>query len=428
MATVDRTIAPPVTEFGHIEIPEVRIETLDNGIPLTILDNGEQEVNRLTLLWNGGIAETRRHSIATIATNMLREGTHRHSGAEIAETFDYNGSWLKSSMQSHHTSLVLHSLNSRTADVLPMLAETITEPSFPEKEFAVLREKTARSIELEREKVEYYSQQQIRRMVMGESHPLAQNDMPDDVRALTTEDIAAFHSRTFSPSTCRIFLAGRITPEIEDMVNNTFGTVKPDTVGQRLNVVPFTPSATSKLSITRRKGALQSSVRMAIPTINRQHPDYIPLRLAVTALGGYFGSRLMMNIREDKGYTYGISSSLLGYREGGMAAISTQCDNRYVEPLIKETRHEIERLANEAFPDDELCRLKHYAMTQLVSMLDSPFTIMDYYEIMYSTPTPNDYFARQIDAIKALTGKEIARLVSEHLPLDCLYTALTGDI
>ncbi len=427
MAILDRKTAPPIKAFGHLEIPQTRTITLDNGIPLTVLDNGEQEVNRITLAWDGGIAEAQSQAVATIATNMLREGTTKHSGAEISEVMDFNGSWLKSQLHPHHTSLVLYSLNSRTSNVLPVIKEIISDPSFPEKELSVLREKTASASELERQKVEYQSALNLRRMLMGEYHPLAKAETPDEIRAITSNDIKAFHSGIFSTATCRIFLSGRITPAIEDMVNQYFGVTKPENKGCELNIQPFEPHNSTRKIITQKDGALQSSIKLALPTIDRNHPDYIALRIAIIALGGYFGSRLMMNIREDKGYTYGINASLLGYREGGFIAISTQCDNRYVNPVIKETIHEIKRLASEKFPEEELVRLKHYVMTQLASILDSPFSMMDYYENIHFTPTAPDYFSQQIHIVNSLTAEDIPHIISEHINLDKLYTSICGD-
>lgn len=427
MTIPDRTVAPLITGFGNLVIPETRTITLDNGIPLTVLDNGEQEVNRITLAWDGGIAEAPSPSIAAITTNMLREGSKHYNGAEIAEIIDFNGSWLRANVHSHHSSLVLYSLNSRTANVLPYIAEIISEPSFPEKELSVVREKTARNAELEREKVEFYSSRNLRRMVMGEKHPLALTETPDEIRAVTCDNLRAFHSHEFSTSTCRIYLAGRITPAIEDMVNRRFGSVHTDGKGYQLNIVPFAPLNGVRQSFFKKDGALQSALRLAIPTIDRNHPDYIPLRIAIMALGGYFGSRLMMNIREDKGYTYGITASLLGYREGGLMSITTQCDNSYVNQVIDEAVKEIRHLAREKFPVDELERLKHYVMTQLASLLDSPFLMMDYYENMQYTPTPADYFARQVQAVNAISTDDIPRLVSTYLDPDNMYISICGD-
>ena len=132
----------------------------------------------------------------------------------------------------------------------------------------------------------------IRRRLM--KHPM--------IRAITREDVVKMHADLTATSTCELFLAGRITPQIEDLVNRTFGAIKNNSNGVAQRVLPMRPSEKRKI-VTARPGALQSAVVMAIPTIMRSHPDYIELRLAVMALGGYFGSRLMSNIREDKGYT-----------------------------------------------------------------------------------------------------------------------------
>lgn len=425
MSNLDRTTAPAIKGFGSLNIPQPRTTTLDNGIPLTIIDNGSQEVNRISLIWNGGICETPHPSIASLTANLLREGTKQHTGAEIAETFEYNGSWIKSNIHSHHSSVVIHSLNSRTENVLPILAETINTPNFPEQAASVLREKMARTAELDLEKVEFHSSIANRKLLFGENHPLANSDTASEIRNISTQDIYDFHNKVYCTDTCGIYLAGRITPKIEDLINNHFGqTNKPN--GCQLNVVDFAPSAT-KERIIDRPGTLQSALRLSIPTIDRQHPDYADLRIAVMSLGGYFGSRLMANIREDKGYTYGISASLLGYKEGGIMSIATQCDNQYVSALIEEVKKEIIRMTTSDFSDDELSILKHYAMTQLASSLDSPFNIMDYYENMRIASTPSDYFEAQINAINNITSEKIATLIKAHLPLENLYISIAGD-
>ena len=425
MSNLDRKTAPAIKGFGSLNIPKPRTTTLDNGIPLTIIDNGSQEVNRISLIWDGGICETHHPSIASLTANLLREGTKQHTGAEIAETFEYNGAWVKSNIHSHHSSVIIHSLNSRTENVLPILAETITAPSFPVQATSVLREKMARTAELDLEKVEFHSANANRKLLFGVNHPLANSDTASQIRNIKTQDIYDYHNKVYRTDTCGIYLAGRITPKIEDLINDYFGQIN-NPNGCQLNVVDFAPT-TTKEKIIDRQGSLQSSLRLSIPTINRQHPDYADLRIAVMALGGYFGSRLMANIREDKGYTYGISASLLGYKEGGIMSIATQCDNQYVSALIEEVKKEIIRMTTSDFSDDELSILKHYAMTQLASSLDSPFTIMDYYENMRLAATPSNYFESQINAINNISSEKIGTLVKTHLPLENLYISIAGD-
>ncbi len=428
MSKLDRKTPPKIKGFGRLSIPKPRTITLDNGTPVTILDNGDQEVNRLSAIWDGGIAETPHPTAATLTANLMREGTSSRDGAQIAETLDYNGAWLRCNTHTHHSSLVAHSLNRNTGDIFPLLTDIITNPAFPQKEFDTLREKLTRIAELDEEKVEYHSAIANRQLLFGENHPLAHSDTPAEIREITIDDVKALHRSIYNPGTCGIYLAGRITPAIEDTLNNTFGQIPAaKEAACEKRIIPFKASETH-LRVIKRADALQSAVKISIPTIDRSHPDYIALRIAIMALGGYFGSRLMANIREDKGYTYGITASLHGYPEGGIMDISTQCDNRYVEPLIEEAKKEIERMRADDFSDDEINRLKFFAMTQLASTLDSPFTMMDYYENMRLAGTPENYFEAQIDTLNSLTSERIARLANDHLPLDNIYISIAGNL
>lgn len=163
-----------------------------------------------------------------------------------------------------------------------------------------------------------------------------------------------------------------------------------------------------------------------MPAIDRNHPDYIVLRLLVMALGGYFGSRLMSNIREDKGYTYGINSYLLGYPEGGLIGISSSTDNSTADALIEETIGEIKRLSKGDFTEDEIARLKQHAMSTLASSLDSSFDIMEYYINGLVAFIPSNYFEEQVKAVKSLTPELLTRVAREHLSLDRLNIAVAG--
>lgn len=427
MSSLNRKQTPATKDFRQLIIPQTRKLLLDNGIPLIVLDSGSQEVNRLSFIWDGGICETAYPSTASLAVSLMREGTNRHSGAEISEIFEFNGAWIKSAVHSHHSSIVAYSLNSKTDQVFPILSETICEPVFPERETVVIRDKMVRKAELDNEKVDFHSALANRKQVMGEKHPLAQSDTPEIIQNITPSDLKQFHDYVFSPSTCSIYLSGRITPQVEDAVNRNFGFWKAESGGCKPNFVPFIQSDNHTV-LVKRKGSLQSAVRMAIPTIGRQNKDYIALRIAVTALGGFFGSRLMSNIREDKGYTYGISASLLGYSEGGVISIGSQCDNKYVDVLTTEVRKEVGRMTSDGLSDEELSRLKKYMVSQLAATLDSPFSIMDYYENMRLAGTPADYFESQLNEINEITSHRIKEISRRYLLDDNIFISICGDI
>lgn len=430
----DRKTPPQVSSFGHLNVPSIRVMTLDNGLPLKVIDHGSQDVCRLTCVWDGGIAESPSISLPTMILSLMQEGTRHHSGVEIADRIEFNGARIASGVNSHHSFMNLFTLNSRADNVMPLLAEMIVEPSFPEREWGVIKEKTARTIELLREKVEYYATCEINRLLMGDNHPLARMDTPDNVLSMTVDDAARNYKSTYRPGrnvegapTMTLYLAGHVTPGLEELVNRTFGSIDIDSSrGVELKFVPFGSENDSRRLI-EMEGVLQSAVRMGIPTISRQHPDYIELRLLVMALGGYFGSRLMRNIREDKGYTYGIQSYLLGHPEGGLMQIATSTDNRYVDAVIDESVKEIERLGTGDFTTGEMQRLQRYAMSSLASTLDSAFDIMDYYINQKVAFTPDGYFEQQVEAINSLTPQRLAEVAREHLSVDKSTIAVAGD-
>ena len=424
---LDRTKSPEIKPFENISIPQARKQTLDNGIPLTIIDNGSEEVNRISLIWDGGSVDAQKSSVASITAGLLREGSTQYNGNQIAEILDFNGAWLKSSVQSHHTSIILHSLNSKSKNVIPILSEIAYNPTFPEKEFNVTKERKAQSTELAMKKVTHLCEIADRELIFGKNHPISKFETPKEIREITIQELKELHNRIYTPNTLGIYLAGRITPQLEDLINNTFGQINLTEKPSNISVIPAESSSEREKKVNLDE-ALQSAISISIPTINRNHPDYIPLRLTIMALGGYFGSRLMLNIREDKGYTYGIYAALLGFKEGGVINISTQCDNSYTYKVIDEIKKEIELLKYNNMDNDELNRLKRYAMSQLVTTLDSPFSIMDYYENIRCAGTPEDYFSQQINAINSLSSESIAYYASKYLSADSIYTAIAGDI
>ena len=423
---LNRAIAPPIKEFEKLEIPQCRILVLDNGIKLNIIDHGEFDVNRLTMSWLGGAYDVDSFSALMLATELMREGTKLHTGAEIAENLDFNGAWLRNNFHSHHTSIVLHSLNNKLDSVLPTIVETITSPSFPLKEFEINREKIAKRKELNLSKVAYLSNQNNHQLIFGDNHPCAKDETVEEIYNISLNDIKEIQQNIFTTNGCELYLAGRITPQIEDTINNRFGQLKYFNNKISQNIIPISPS-TTKLQFINVEDAMQSAITMSIPTIPRSNPDYIDLRYTIMALGGYFGSRLMTNIREDKGYTYGISASLLGNWEGGVATISTQCDNSYVKQVIDEVKKEIESLKYNDVDDDELNRLKQYAMTQIAGILDSPFSIMDYYENMRHVLTPTNYFYLMQQSLNNLTSERITTLAQQYLKVDELRISVAGN-
>ncbi|MBO4995589.1 MAG: insulinase family protein [Muribaculaceae bacterium] len=431
MNTPDRSKAPKTDRPRNMSLPPVQYDTLPNGIKMVTYNRSDQDVNRIAVMVPGAEAESAgAPELPLIMANMLCEGTADMSGSEISELLDFNGSWYKGMANAHYTTISTYSLNSRLSHVLPAIIGMLTQPSFPEKALRTVCENQAAKIETARKEVDFHSNYSSMRLSMGNGHPLATVPDPERIRALTPDMLREFHARHYRPDAMTVFVAGNITPQIDRMIKQRFSKIasRRSTPTPQPNIQPFAPQTDVDRYYVDRHGALQSSVRITLPAIARSHPDYTALWLTVYALGGYFGSRLMSNIREDKGFTYGINASLLGYLEGSFVQIATNCDNRYVNPAINEIFDEMHKMATNPCGASELERLKQQATAGLLETFDSPFSIMDCYQGLQTMGVGTEYMARRCRTIDTITPKKIVEMSQKYLNPANAMTVVAGDI
>lgn len=425
---MNRAIAPEIHNFGVLTFPEVNTTVLTNGITLHTISGGESEVNRITITLPGGEAESPAPGVSTMALAMLLEGSKSHSSNEIANILEYNGAWTNTGVSTHHSSLTLYSLNDRLEAIIGLLNEIITEPAFPDEALAMVKKRLTAKVEINREKVTYHSGVAMKKMMYGANQPLAYVDTPESIASITSDMLSDFHFSRLDTRNIHIFLSGKLSDRILTLVESTFSGIRSDALFpiKRLTFPEFVSPQT--ISIDRPE-SLQNSIVMAIPAVGRVDSDFVPLRAAVTTLGGYFGSRLMTNIREEKGLTYGISASLLGYKDKSFIYIATQTDCTKTDIVIKEVYNEIERMKDEStYTADEIDRIRQFQMSNLASALDSPFTIMDLYQTRIVAATPPDYFDAQQTTAHNLSPQLLASMAQKYFNPTLTCTAIAGSI
>ena len=423
---MDRTIQPEIQTLKNFRIlPPVRM-TLPNGIPLTVINAGEQEVVRIDVLFAGGRWQQSQKLQALFANRMLREGTKKYTAATIAEKLDYYGSWLELSSSSEYAYITVYSLNKYLAKTLEVVESMIKEPLFPEKELNTILDTNIQQYQVNTSKVDFLAHRRLLQSLYGEQHPCGKIVVEEDYHAITPEVLREFYERYYHSGNCSIFLSGKVTEDIISRVTDTFGT----SFGQHQQQVsrlsfPFT-AVPEKRIFTEREDAMQSAVKMGYTTITRNHPDYLKLRVLMTLFGGYFGSRLMSNIREEKGYTYGISAGIMFYPDSGLLAISTETDNEYVEPLIQEVYHEIDRLHQEPVSAEELTIVRNYMLGEMCRSYESPFSLSDAWIFIATSGLDDDYFSRSLLAVNEVTPMEIQDLAQRYLCKETLKEVIAG--
>lgn len=410
-------------------MPFVKETELPNGIKFHVYDGGDSDVNRLSVVMAGGKAEDSSARLFELINTVSAEGTKTHTAEEIADKLDFNGSWFTASVSVHHTVRNFFSLNSRFAEVLPLIAEITCSPSFNSRQVEVARERAAQSVELSREKVRYHSARLLDRMLFSADSPLASEPSPSAIREVTSDNLRRRYSEILHPANISVFLSGRIDSGLEYAVAEAFGAIPAAAKPIALNRVYMKPDGVPRTEWTERPGSLQSAIDAGIPLIGRSHPDYDMLRIAVVILGGYFGSRLMLNIREDKGYTYGIGASLLGYAGCSRLQITTETDNSHIAAVLEQIRVEMERMHDPAsYTAEELQRASLFLKSTLAAQLDTPFAVMDYHQNHLLSDTPRGYFDSQQRAIEKMTPELLAEISRRYLRPENLYVAVAGAV
>lgn len=424
---IDRTVQPPVCEPEDFVLQHPECRVLPNGIPLNVLNIGDNEVVRVDILMKGGRWHQRLPLQALFTNRMLREGTARYPAGEIAERLDYYGAWLELSSAAEYAFITLYSLNKYLPQTLDVLESMVKEPLFPEQELRTIIDNNVQQFKVNSSKVDFLAQRGLVEAIFGGNHPCGRVVQETDYENITSGVLREFYETYYHSGNCSIYLSGKVTQECLRRVEALFGR---EPFGRNFTQVShkhFLPEATKRKRIfIERSDAMQSAVKMGMVTIDRNHPDYQKLRVLVTLLGGYFGSRLMSNIREEKGYTYGISAGLVSYPDVSSFIISTETANEYVEPLIGEVYREIERLQNEPVPEEELAMVRNYMLGDLCRSYESAFSLADAWIFLYTSGLSASFFDEALHAVKTITPQDIRRLAGDYLCKENLKEVISG--
>ena len=430
METLDRTRRPATGWFSYRPLPAQTDSDLGEGVRLHVIDNGTMPVNRICLVMGYGrnaAATASDAEAATLMGELLTEGTATRTGSDIARDVDYEGAFLRAATSESFTTLELVSLNSATGRLLPILADIFHNATFPEEAFTAARARKAQRYEVESTRPPVVASRRLSAIMAGEGHPLSLRRSASSIMAVTRGQVMDQYRRMRDGATIDVYLAGRLdkalTDSVTDFALSLRGSSRHDVFDPVL--IPYRAAQPGRRDILMAD-SMQTAIAAGIPAIGRHHPDYISLRLTVMALGGYFGSRLMKNIREEKGLTYGISAALMGSRDGAYVSIAAQCPAGTGEMVLGEIGREMTALALTDMGAEELTRLRQYAFSQLMGALDSPFSIQDCYRNILMLGTPEDYFRRQFEAITALDAATIRRMAETYLKPSQLRAVTAG--
>ena len=411
----DRTIVPGIRQIEARHLPEVERELLPNGVELVVLDSGVQPVSRITFGWAAGSVDVDDCAAYNLMCQMLTEGSVHHSGAEISDIFETCGAWVNVEPGQHATLLNIYMLNHTADEILPLACEIIDCASFPDDTLMPLKEKRASAAELSLKKVKTLAQINSNALAFGEKHPRNRFVRGDEYRKVVRDDIISMYGKLIKGMAPKVYLSGQIDAGLRERVKHMAASICFGQGGVARRIMEPDFAVGGAVRHTPVGGSLQTALRITIPVIPLGHPDYQLLRVTVFALGGYFGSRLMSVIREEKGYTYGISAVLTPYMEGSFVTISCETDNKYVESVKSEIACEIRRLATEPPTEQELQIIRNTMMSQIAGMFDAPFSVMDHWIFIDSFGPQANNTAARMELLHTITSEQIAATALKYL-------------
>jgi zinc protease len=417
-ATLNRNIAPAIHTIKNFHLVKPETETLSNGLVWYHIQAGTQPALSIQLIFRAGTWFAPNREIAAFTARMLNEGTHSKNSSQIAEEIDKYGSYLEISSGNDFAVVELYSLSKYIPQMLNLLKDLLTNSIFPEHELQKVKDINSQNVKINNEKTAVVASQKLKFLLFGEDSKYGEDITIEGIEKLQRQEIIDFYQQTYHKKPFEILTSGYLTAAEKDLLRNLLANMPVES--------SFSVLDKPQMALTPKRGKLylakdnasQTSIRLATPLFLRHSEDFAQVKVLNEILGGYFGSRLMANIREDKGYTYGIHSSMQFNRHAGYLSISTDVKKEVREETVQEIFKEIKILQTEKVGKEELNMVKNYMKGRFVNSLHTAFAIAEKYRNILAFNLPIDYYQDYLEKIDAVTAKQVQEMANKYLSQD----------
>lgn len=417
----DRSVAPKIVDAIDFELqlkPYEKI-VLKNGVEVYTINAGAEDVLQLECVFYAGNWMEEQPLVAATANYLLKSGTTKHNAFRLNEYIDYYGAFLNRACYNETATLTLSTLTKHLPQLLPIVKDVLTDAQMPDTELDLYKQTMKQRLQVNLKKSDFVAGRLIDTYLFGEQHPYGRFTREESFDQLDRDTLLQFYKRYYQQGKLILFVAGRLPNNLEQLLNDCFGElqVQPVTVSP----IAIQPATEKKYRINNDENSVQGSVRLARPFPNRKDPDFTPAQVLNTVFGGFFGSRLMSNIREEKGYTYGIGSYLMNHLQQNAWMISTEAGKDVCEATITEVYKEMQLLREELVDDEELLLVKNYLLGSILGDLDGPFQIIGRWKNVVLHGLEHDYFQKSIQTIKSITPEQLRELANKYLQPQDFY-------
>lgn len=409
---------PQIQAITQLNLPEYDDSMLPNGMPLYLLRGGSEPVMKVEVVFRAGAWHESKPGVAEFMAGLMSEGTKKLSSVELAEYIESRGATIQTRGGVDTVRVRLYTLTRFLPELMEVITEVINMPSFDPGELQVYAANKVERLKIDMKKNEVLAYRQLTEAIYGPTHPYGKNIKPEDYLGITVEDLRDHHSHYVKPESGMVFVSGSFGAIETDLLHHTLGQWSvPHSNGLASSPAPKVESRSGYLEFDGPQSH-QAAIRIGRRLFPQNHPDFAGLFFLNTILGGYFGSRLMTEIRENQGLTYGIYSSVDSFAEDGCFYISTETATDNVSKVIEAIRKETVKLQQDLIPEEELLMARNYLMGHFMTQLDGPFSSLDFIKAMKIEHLDNEHFGKTIEVIQHLTPTDLRDLAVRYMNLD----------
>jgi zinc protease len=424
MKTIYRTTPPPINTISEITFPQPKISELSNGAKIWGLKAGSQELIKIDFIFEAGSWYQQENLVAGLSNAFMNQGSQKHSAQQIAEIYDFHGSYLQLTADQQYGHISILTLKKYVEKILAVTADMLYNPTYPEKEVMVQIAKRKQHFIIENNKVKTLAFKKFTQALFGSTHPYSNNNVAGDFDLLNNIKLHNFQLNHYDPGNCKILVSGQYDDNTIHLLEKHFGEKRITT--PRSEPIHIIKPSTEKFHFVEKADSVQSAIRIGKIVIDRHHPDFHGLSILNTILGGYFGSRLMSNIREDKGYTYGIGSSIVSYKNLAYFSIITDVGTDVCNKAIEEIIKEVTKVNNEPIPLSELEIVKNYLLGEMLRGVDGVFALSATVKSFIEENLELSFIDQYVETIHSITPAQLMEIAQKHLNPDDMFIVVAG--
>jgi zinc protease len=423
MNILDRINAPKSSSLESIKLHEGSSYVLKNGLPVYYINTPDCNVLRVDFVFNAGLRNQKQAGQATASGTMLSEGTSKYSAKELADALDNYGAYFQTKTHVDDAQISLYCLPKFLPQSMEYVLAVLTDCTFPERELETYKTNSIQRFLVNSQRNSFLNRRAFYSSIFGNTNAYGAPINKGDYESISRGTVSSFYQENYLPGIKYVLVSGQADGAILGLLDSFLSSL-PHQPAEASPVI--LDETTSENLFIENNVSVQSAIRIGRKLFGRKHPDFKKMQVLNMALGGFFGSRLMKNIREEKGLTYGIYSTMESYWDSGAFYVETEMNNELRETGRIEILNEIAKLRNELLPDSELSLVKNYLLGSFLRSIDGPFSVADRYKMLIDYGFTYQYYQDFVDTIKGISASELCALANTYLQEADLSTVIVG--